>query len=74
MRAVRAADRYRRLQDLLGEHQDSAVAAKLLRQLGAAAGITDGENGFTFGLLFEREQERAAAARSKAQRIARRFR
>lgn len=73
-RAIREADRYRRLQDLLGEHQDSVVAAQLLQELGAAAGSTDGENGFTFGLLHQREQERAAAARSEAQRIARRYR
>ena len=73
-RGIREADRYRRLQDLLGEHQDSAVAAQLLRELGAAAGVTEGENGFTFGLLYQREQERAAAARTEAQRIARRYR
>jgi CHAD domain-containing protein len=72
--AIREADRYRRLQDLLGEHQDSVVSAQLLRELGAAAGATGGENGFTFGLLHEREQQRAAAARRKAQRAARRYR
>ncbi|MDH2444090.1 CYTH and CHAD domain-containing protein [Amnibacterium sp. CER49] len=73
-RALRHADRYKRLQDLLGEHQDSAVAAQLLRELGAAAGVTAGENGFTYGLLYQREQERAAAARAKAQRVARKYR
>lgn len=73
-RALKEAGRYQRLQDLLGEHQDSVVSAQLLRELGAAAGVTDGENGFTFGLLYQREQERAAAARKKAQRTARRYR
>lgn len=72
--AVREADRYRRLQDLLGEHQDSVVSARLLRELGAAAGVGRGENGFTFGLLYQREQQRAAVARRKAQRAARRDR
>jgi CHAD domain-containing protein len=72
--AAKQADRYRELQDLLGEHQDSVVTAQLLRELGAAAGSTPGENGFTFGLLYEREQHRAARARKQAQRAARRYR
>ena len=46
-------------QELLGEHQDSVVAAGLLRELGAQAGA-DGTNGFTWGVLHEREQEAAA--------------
>ncbi len=70
----KGADRYRQLQDLLGEHQDSVVTADLLLQLGAAAGSDPGENGFTFGLLYEREQHRAAQARKQAQRAARRYR
>jgi len=45
-------------QELLGEHQDSVVAEGLLRELGAQAGA-DGENGFTWGLLHAREQEKA---------------
>jgi CHAD domain-containing protein len=72
--AERKARQYEALQDLLGEHQDSVVAAQLLRELGAAAGVTPGENGFTYGLLFEREQERAATARRKAREAARRYR
>ena len=46
-------------QELLGEHQDSMVAEGLLRELGVLAS-TDGENGFTWGLLHAREQEAAA--------------
>jgi len=46
-------------QELLGEHQDSVVAAGLLRELGVQAG-TSGENGFTWGLLLAREQEAAS--------------
>jgi CHAD domain-containing protein len=49
------------VQEVLGEHQDSVVARAELRALGAAAGA-EGENGFTFGLLFGREEARAAAA------------
>jgi CHAD domain-containing protein len=64
--ARQAHRRYRRLQDLLGEHQDSVVSAAFLRRLGAAAGTAAGENGFAFGLLYEREQERARDARAEA--------
>lgn len=64
--AKKVAGRYQHLQDLLGEHQDSLVSADLLRRLGAIAGTTPGENGFTFGLLYEREQQRALAVRDKA--------
>ena len=45
-------------QELLGEHQDSIVAEGLLRELGVLAS-TDGENGFTWGLLHAREQQAA---------------
>ncbi len=48
-------------QDLLGEHQDAAVAAATLRELAAAADPTGA--GFTFGVLYERERAAARAAR-----------
>jgi CHAD domain-containing protein len=73
-RAAKETKRYERLQDLLGEHQDSIVSAQLLRHLGAVAGITEGENGFAFGLLYERERQRAERARKQARRIAKHFR
>jgi CHAD domain-containing protein len=62
------------VQDALGEHQDSVVAADLMRELGAQAGITPGENGFTFGLLYAREQAAAQRARETAQELVRQLR
>ncbi|MFS8197139.1 CHAD domain-containing protein [Streptomyces sp. CWNU-52B] len=47
------------LQSLLGEHQDSVMARQTLRELAAQA-HTAGESGFTYGVLYGR-QERAAA-------------
>jgi len=67
------AARYQKLQDLLGEHQDSLISADSLRRLAAKAGTTAGENGFTFGILYEREQAHAEAVRKRARRIARRY-
>jgi CHAD domain-containing protein len=68
--AAREAKKYQRLQDLLGEHQDSLISAGLLRRLGASAGTTPGENGFAFGVLYEREEHNARAARKKARKLA----
>jgi CHAD domain-containing protein len=47
------------MQELLGEHQDSTVTRDLLRRLGAG-----NRNGFTFGILYGREEARARAART----------
>lgn len=49
------------LQDVLGEHQDSIVAAEFLRAEGMRLGIRSGHNGFTYGLLYGRELSRQAA-------------
>ena len=59
------ARRYEQVQDLLGEYQDSVAGAELLWRLGAAATTPAGENGFTFGLLYEREQRNAVRACAK---------
>ncbi|MGI5425789.1 CHAD domain-containing protein [Streptomyces sp. CA-179760] len=47
------------LQNLLGEHQDSVMARQILRELSAVAHAA-GESAFTYGLLHEREEQRAA--------------
>jgi CHAD domain-containing protein len=71
--SIKEAKRYQRLQDLLGEHQDSLVSAEFLRRLGAIAGTTEGENGFAFGILHEREIHNARVARAKARKTAKRY-
>ncbi|MGW3492311.1 CYTH and CHAD domain-containing protein [Streptomyces sp. NPDC001020] len=47
------------LQTLLGEHQDSVMARSALTELSAQA-HTAGENTFTYGVLYGREEQRAA--------------
>ncbi len=54
--ASKARARAKKLQEELGARQDSVVAAEFLRRAGQVAGTAPGENGFTFGLLYEREQ------------------
>ena len=60
---------YKKVQKVLGEHQDSVVALGTLRALGARAGSTGGENGFTFGLLYGLELQAARRARDDAARL-----
>ncbi|MFF0832528.1 MULTISPECIES: CHAD domain-containing protein [unclassified Streptomyces] len=52
------------LTSLLGEHQDSVMARHTLRELAAVAHAA-GESTFTYGLLFGREEQRAAAAEAE---------
>ncbi|MGW5149843.1 CYTH and CHAD domain-containing protein [Rhodococcus koreensis] len=61
---------YKKIQQVLGEHQDSVVALGTLRALGARAETTDGENGFTFGLLYGLELQSAGRARDDAAALA----
>ncbi|GAA3498072.1 hypothetical protein GCM10019016_051750 [Streptomyces prasinosporus] len=49
------------LQGLLGDHQDSVMARRTLRELSAVAHAA-GENTFTYGLLYGREERRAEIA------------
>jgi CHAD domain-containing protein len=60
-----AIKKAKRLQKLLGEFQDAVVGAKTLRRLGATAGSTEGENGFTYGLLLAQEWEVQRAVREQ---------
>ncbi len=60
-RAVVFAKAVTRLQEVLGEHQDSVVTREALRGLATSAHAA-GEDGFTFGRLHGLEQGRAAAA------------
>jgi CHAD domain-containing protein len=60
-KADKIIDARKELQDVLGEHQDSIVAADFLRGEGVRIGIRSGHNGFTYGLLYGRERARRDA-------------
>ncbi|MFG2571376.1 CHAD domain-containing protein [Streptomyces sp. NPDC048481] len=49
------------LQSLLGDHQDSVMARRTLRELSAVAHAA-GESAFTYGVLYGREEGRAGLA------------
>ncbi|MGW4880073.1 CYTH and CHAD domain-containing protein [Streptomyces sp. NPDC004262] len=60
------------LQSLLGEHQDSVMARRTLRELSAVAHAA-GESAFTYGLLYGREERRAAEVEARTPRAWRRI-
>jgi CHAD domain-containing protein len=62
-RAGRTIKQFKYIQSVLGDHQDAVVATDALRRMAATAGTTPGENGFTYGLLYAREQQIAAQSR-----------
>jgi CHAD domain-containing protein len=64
-RAKKTAKYYKKFQRVLGDHQDGVVASATLIRLARAAGTTPGENGFTFGLLYAREEQAAEEARNR---------
>lgn len=63
----------KKIQTVLGDHQDAVVARGVDRELGISAHLA-GENGFTYGLLYDQEDQRAARLRAKAQRTWKRAR
>ncbi|MDT4910960.1 MAG: hypothetical protein QOC66_88 [Pseudonocardiales bacterium] len=58
-RANASAKQAKKLQTKLGHRQDAVMAVAFLRRLGAVAGTTPGENGFTYGILLARIARRA---------------
>jgi CHAD domain-containing protein len=69
-RAKQTVKHYKQIQRVLGDHQDGVVASATLRRLAIIAGTTAGENGFTFGLLYAREQQAAEEARRRVREVA----
>jgi CHAD domain-containing protein len=68
-RARKTTKRHKKIQRVLGDHQDGVVASAILRRLAITAGTTPGENGFTYGLLYAREQQAAEDARTRAREL-----
>ncbi len=60
-RAKKTAKSAAKIQQLLGQHQDSVMARAQLAELGGRA-LRSGENGFTYGRLHAREESLAADA------------
>ncbi|MDQ2791978.1 MAG: CHAD domain containing protein [Pseudonocardiales bacterium] len=59
--AKRLRKHLKAVQELLGEHQDTAVSRPVLRELAAQAHL-DGGHGFTYGVMYAAEAARAEQA------------
>jgi CHAD domain-containing protein len=62
--AKKTAKKAKKVQTVLGDHQDLVVAANFLQRAGAQNGVRPGHNGYTYGLLTARVEEQAARIRA----------
>src|SRR5262249_46232430 len=60
--------RIKKLQSVLGDHQDSVIARQVERELGMGAHLAD-ENAFTYGLLFGRDACDGERLQAQADRV-----
>jgi CHAD domain-containing protein len=67
MRAARFTGQMKKLQSVLGDHQDTVIARQSERELGVSAHMA-GENAFTYGLLFELDAGDAGRLQVQAHR------
>jgi CHAD domain-containing protein len=66
--ARRFAREMKKVQAVLGDHQDSVIARQAARDLAIGAHLA-GENAFTYGLLYECESHRAERRAAEARRV-----
>jgi CHAD domain-containing protein len=67
-KARRFARQMKRIQSVLGEHQDSVIAREVTRDLGIAAHLA-GENAFSYGLLYQQDACDAEQHQAQARRV-----
>jgi CHAD domain-containing protein len=67
-KARRFARQMKRIQSVLGEHQDSVITREVTRDLGIAAHLA-GENAFSYGLLYEQDACDAERFQAQARQI-----
>jgi CHAD domain-containing protein len=66
--ARKFAKQMKRVQSVLGEHQDAVLARQAARDLGIGAHLA-GENAFTYGLLYEHELRQAERLDTRAAQV-----
>lgn len=72
-KARRFAKRMKKVQSVLGAHQDAVIAQTAARDIGVHAHLA-GENAFSFGLLHEHAHQQALASEDQVHRVWRRAR
>jgi CHAD domain-containing protein len=63
--ARRFARQMKKVQSVIGDHQDTVLARQAARELGISAHLA-GENAFSYGLLYESEQHRSQRLQDSA--------
>ena len=66
--ARKFARQMKKVQSVIGDHQDTVIARQAARDLGIGAHLA-GENAFTYGLLYERELHRAERLQARARTV-----
>jgi CHAD domain-containing protein len=66
--AGKFAKQMKKVQSVIGDHQDAVIARAAARDLGIGAHLA-GENAFTYGLLYELETHRAARRQADARKV-----
>jgi len=66
-RAAGFTGQMKKLQSVLGDHQDTVIARQAEREMGVSADLA-GENAFTYGLLYELDASDAQRLQVQAQR------
>jgi CHAD domain-containing protein len=64
-KARRFTGQMKKVQSVLGDHQDTVIARQAERELGIAAHLA-GENAFSYGLLYQQDSCRASQLRAQA--------
>ena len=62
------ARQMKKVQTVIGDHQDTVIARQAARDLGIGAHLA-GENAFTYGLLYERELHQAERLQARARTV-----
>ena len=66
--AKKFARQMKKVQSVLGDHQDTVIARLAARDLGISAHLA-GENAFTYGLLHEREHDQAERLQARVRTV-----
>jgi CHAD domain-containing protein len=66
--ATKFGKQMKKVQSVVGDHQDAVIARAASRDLGIGAHLA-GENAFTYGLLYDSEYHRAHVLERKARKV-----
>jgi CHAD domain-containing protein len=66
--AKRFTKKMKKIQSVLGDHQDAVITRGALRELGAVAALA-GENAFAYGVMHEREHAGAGRLQRRAEKV-----